>query len=1429
MATLLQDIVKFRGDRLFHGAVNVDWFNTDMQKRRAAAESFVFHGPEYHGVSQADVGSAHGHNLQDTASFTRSIVQRCYGVDDQPFTLAIAGYGTGKSHLALTLAALLSDPEGDVAETVLSNLEAVDAGIGSEVRAVLKEHDQPCLVVAINGMGNFDLTAEIMRQTIEQVRSYGLDTKPLDDLRPRFMQAVSLIRMSSDSVIKELLDACELSSVDNVLEALEKQDEGLYQRVHEFFSSHGMPIRALGGESVRDLIDVVSIEYCGIEKPFGRLLILFDEFGRYTEFATVRSQIAGSGVLQDLFEAVQANTDTACLVGFIQFELNAYVQRVTPEYKNEILRYITRYQSASKVYLSVNIETLIAHLLEKHDSDKLDAWFNDNRAHEESEKIAENLYAWFPQTLNHRLWKDPEQFHKVIRKGCWPLSPYSTWFLFYLTAAGKHLQERSALSLLGEVFQRTKNTSITDDGTWLLSPVDLWTDELHQELISSEESGQQGSITHAYSTVYARHGSKLSEHHARILRGVVLASKIGLHVNERDEAVEALTKLSGLPLRVVSDSVHQLQYEYNVLEWDESFKAFDILGDAVPRTQFLSFVRQRVASSFDEEGKAKLFAGKAADYCDLLRDLDCDFAEKHSITTREWRYQGVTSNLNLLETHIKFAVDRWVKAVAVDEARGAVVYCYTEQSRDPKTVMDDTKKLIRKIARENGYKELPILIVLLCDEEGILGQALAELSVLEDSITEEDRARFGNLIGAHQEKMYQIIRNQVESMIKQRRYIVSLKDEMQSRRLGRAGTELFERIYTKPLSFPFDGFSTARGNAADTCQQLTSELLHGSLDYDSVIAKPVKVKNRAVTVLKDCWGVFTNTGAISRRPAHPVLRRITEKWDGILQSDQQRFFIGEELQQLFLPPHGANVASAGMVLGLFVAPRSNKLVVVLNGQQYALSQWLQDGVFKGKFLDLNALQNIELLPIGETSSEWEVLLDEWEQLESHYDRKECLKRANKLKDRIPLPPALLYRSMHLEKQGLEAIEKIDKMDKEQSDALKKLEKGFDRENISMLSWGTVKLIETTERMAAESPLWTISQIEQFQPLIERTRQAIIQILPEWLSRQAPRGDNPTAVGEFKHMMLRIIGGNLKRLGLDEQYDELEKRTNLLVRDVETAAEARQLVRDVRSWLEQHTDAFRIVRVAEIRGLRNVGKEFSNKSQGMSRRIEMTQLSEVRTKLANFLKSLKEAEADVMKRASRLWNAKLRSIEDIEMLYSEVSSLFVAFEGCEKDLEDLDTMKRVLQTYKRDYQKLQDENLTWQEFLNLSEKFRQEAKAIFDEDEMPWSVDETFSKLEEIISKQRKQASKIWIEAMESEAESIETMTAADANRLHAKVRNPPAFLTEQHIKSLTKILSHIVARLDSLEVDWLVERFKALPETLKKRFLQIADKLLQIS
>jgi hypothetical protein len=993
--------------------------------------------------------------------------------------------------------------------------------------------------------------------------------------------------------------------------------------------------------------------------------------------------------------------------------------------------------------------------------------------------------------------------------------------LFHLAAAGKHLQERSALALLSDVFDRFSDSVVADGGNWLLAPVDLWSDALEQELISSEESGQQGAITHAYASVDARHGAHLSVDLKRVLRAVVLASKMGLKAADRDDAVKALSALAGLDRNSTENAVRLLQDEYNVLEWDESFKEFDILGDAVPRTQFLSFVRWRVASTNNEAGKATLFASKASQWCDLLSDMECDFAEENKITTREWRYQGMTSNLDLLPMQLKLASDQWSNAIGVDDPRGTIIYCYVEPSRDLAVVESDTLRLLRARAREAQVPALPILVVLLYDEKGALGQALAEIAVLEESISEEDKARFRNLIPAHAERMRQTVRSQIEAMIKKRYYVTCLNERIEAQRLSQVGTEILSRIYTKPLAFPFDGFSTAKGNAADSCQELTAELLMGKLDYDAVMAKPVKVKNRAVTVLKDSWGIFAQNGKVRTRPSHPVVKALTEKWDDMLASGERRLPLGQALRQLCMPPYGANIASAGLLLGVFVAPRIERLMVVRDGQQHAVSRWVQDGVFRGKFIDISGLHNVDLVLLGEESSEWEVLLDEWEQAESYSARLACLGRANDLKARVPIPPALGFRVLHLEEQGQAAAKALEHIEKQENEAISKWEAGYERKDAGKISWGAAQLCDLIDRMTKEKPLWTDHQIEEIQPFLERARQAVIQCFPEWLARQTPMADTPSAVGDFKHKMLRVIGGNLKKLGLDDLFQELETRTGQIIRNAETAAEAHQLVRDVRSWLTSHADVMRLVRVAEIRGLREVGRDFLAKLRGMSERIQMPEIGEARTQLSEALATMKDAEADIVKRTSRLWKAKLRSEDDLDVLLNETETLMTAFENCPNDLEDLHLMRRTLRIYQKDFQQLADSRLTWAEFENLAHKMIQEAEGSLGEEEVPWPPQETIAGFVDVISKRRKETSAAWIESIESEAASVSSMSAADANRLHTRASAPPAVLTDPHAKRLKEILYKIEARLDSLKIEWLVEKFKELSPPLRKRFLQL--------
>ena len=1424
MADKINQIVTFRGDKLFNGAVNIEWFNSDSIKARFASESFVFHGSEYHGVSQEDIGDGHGHKLIDTANFTQSIIRRCYGLEDQPFTLAIAGYGTGKSHLGLTLATLLNSPDSESATNIIKAIKSADPEIAKGIRITLEESSQPCLVLTLNGMRGFDLSAEITNQITTILKNDGYDTRHFDELRPRFGQATSLIEVSNETVKEELIAYADGESIEVIIDRLSTQDEHIYTKVYEFFANRGMPISVLSGESVRDVIDLVVREYCGQDKPYKSLLILFDEFGKYTEFATARSQIAGSGALQDLFEAVQANSNSVCFVGFIQFELSAYVQRIAPEYKNEILRYITRYQSANRLYLSINLETLIASLIEKKQPLLLEQIFDNKESIDESRDIIEKLKRWFPHSQNYRSWTENGIFHSVIRKGCWPLAPYSTWLLFYLASAGKHLQERSALALLGDAFKRFEAHELDlSKDSWTIAPVDLCSDVLIAELLSSEEMGQQGSIAHSYSSVIAKNGSRLTSSQRNLLLAILLSSKLGLVVDSKDDALEALAALANVSTEIARNDVSLLQEEYNVIEWDNSFNAFDILGDAVPRTQFLSFIRQRVANTYDEVGKSNLFASRVHEWCDLLADLDCDFAEENNISTREWKYKAVVTNLDYLVQQIKISSDRWAAAIDVEESRGTIIYCYVEPSRPIEAVESSAKKVLRSASRDKGVKAVPILVVLLHDIDGSLGQLLAEISIVED-LDNIDKSKFGNLIGAHKEKLLKSIRDDVSNLIKDRQFIMPVENDIESPRLSRMGSNLFSIIYNKPISFPFDGFSTARGNAANTCYELTHELMHGKLDYNGVIAKPVKVKNRAISVLNNNWGIFNKNGSISRRPAHPIIRSLTEKLDDAIVKNN-KLPIADLIKDICRPPFGANIASAGLFFGVFIAPRYEEMVIMRDDHQISIFDWMQEGVFRGKFLNLSTLQSTDLLLVGESSSEWDTFLDEWEQAEDYLSKASYLERSLNLKKITPIPPSHVYREEHLKEQSKDAAIALIKLNNTVDNAWDKIEHAMNRKDCGLVSWAAVILRELLDKMEVEEPAWTDIQISSIQKDYGEARQYSIQYFDDWFPYQTPKSSSPGDIGDFKHKMLRIIVPNLKKIGLVDESIKLEQYTSNVIKKAETIASAKQMLRDAEGWLRDHSDALKSKKIADARALKETGFQFQTRLKQLSGKVDLPEFAIRRSEIDKFMAQLAENEKQLFDRASRLWDSSIENHQDLDTLSVEIDFLVAAFEGLETDLDDLLSMRKTIRHFRDCYQKLSDESLGRGQLQTFGNKLISEYNEILQDEEVPWNCEDVLKAYLINITQKREKTSNDWLRRISKNEKSIGNMSASDANQLFKQVQASPIFLSNEQKNQINRLSKILEIRLSELSIEWLIEKFKELDANQRKSFLTVIQKI----
>lgn len=1101
----LGELVTFRRDLLFSGAVQVGWLEHDRSLAERAARHYVFHGPNYHGVSDEDLDDS-THRLVDTASFTQDILERLSGATaDEPFALAIAGYGTGKSHLALTLAWLLSYPDSDTSRQILRNLTMADCGIGETVDRMLASTREPFLVVAINGMQDFDLSSEITRQILLALQKHGVDTERLESLRPRF-QSAAKFTLSFFEPLRAEFEArfgpgC---TVDSIAERLRCQDEDAFRDVSAIFEAKmGAPIHAVGQESLHDFIRVTKDVYCGPGRPFRGLVILFDEFGRYLEFAVQKPHVAGSGALQQLFECVQANAEGVFLLCFIQYELRAYISRVAPELREDLNRYVTRYDAVRKVRLSINLETLIANLFERAEPAAVERQVA--LARQSGGYLQTSLRRWFPDTQNHALWVDPERFERVLRDGCWPLHPLSTWMLCKLSSVGKSLQQRSALSLLADTYSEIQGVDRADGH--VIRPVDLCNQALIEEFLASERYGQQGASAANYESVLERYQQELSAAERAVLKAVLLSSKIGAKVASKEDCLGLLGELTGLDPSAVGSAVRALEGDYGALEWNERLRQYEIAGDAVPRRHFLTWLDSQ-ASAVDAASRAAIFSRHGSEWLER-RTYETDFGSDSSITTQDWKYAIHFSHLSELTPQISFALQEWAEARAVDQPKGRLFYCYV----GPESDLSAAEALVRRVLREQMAScgldlkpGAPLAVILLHDADGSFGQKLAEYWVLWDGAGGQDRERYGAFIKDRQSSLLQEIEEQFASLERERRLIFACDTPIPTARVKRMLEALFASVYPERIPFPFDGFTTARGNAAKDCADIMRDLFAGSFSRDKLSTYAPQKKNRAYNVLDGTWGVLNRDGSLRSTPADMAVRHVSDILEGRLkQTDRagvpQRVNLGDMLRLLCAPPIGCNLASAGLLLALFIGARRGDLSLLRAGQATSIENWLPQAL-PSHYLDVTILDSTEIVATSGTElSEWRRLLDKWDSEMTFQGRVACERAAKALADRIPVPSELYYRYESRCKDSRDAATRLRQFDEDLDNALEKIERGISRDDFPRLSWGAASLAEMARKLEGEH--WTPEERNRLNQPLAQARLQIQQLFPRWLPVQRP--------------------------------------------------------------------------------------------------------------------------------------------------------------------------------------------------------------------------------------------------------------------------------------------------------------------------------------
>jgi hypothetical protein len=1410
------DLVTFRDDLLFNGAVQIGWFEHDIALAEKAAKHYVFHGPDYHGVSENDYGG--GLRLLDTASFTLDILQRIYGDSaDEPFELAIAGYGTGKSHLGLTLACLCSQPSSKVSKEILKNLSMADASIGQEAKAQLK-NAQPFLVVTLNGMQDFDLNSEIIRQILRVLNQAGLDTSVLENLRPRFRTAQVFTESFYDALISDYKKQFgDNHRLEDITEALKSQDEDTFWRVSLIYEQKmGSPIHAVGQESLHDFMRVAKEVYCGPNKSFAGILIIFDEFGRYLEFSVQKPHVAGSGALQQLFECVQANGDRVFLLSFIQYELKAYISRIAPELRDDLNRYVTRYDAVKKVRLSTNLETLIANLMEKKDQRKLQEQLLTSQ---EIDYIQSNMAAWFPDLRNYSLWMDNHRFTKVIVEGCWPLHPISTWILYKLSSAGKSLQQRSALSLLAEVYA-SFSQEVVEQGNMLV-PTDFCNESLIGEFIAAERYGQQGASANAYETVISKYQYQLSTEEKLVLKAVLLSNKIGVKVESKANYLELLEQLSGVSSGLISSAVTSLEMEYGVLEWNDQLCQYEIVGEAVPRRAFLDYL-ERKAALISLDQRADIFAQKFSKWSEQEL-FSTDFGTQNNIATREWDYKIQYSNISLIKQQIDYAIKMWKEARETDQPRGHLIYCYVGANSNLDTIKEKITELLHSsLIANNVNLELgaPIVVILLHDTDGYLAQLVAEYWVLEEQMGDEEKTKFHNFILDKSNSLKLDMENQVSKLEKERHVIVATAKPIQPSRLTNMLYQVFDSIYCERITFPFDGFSTSRGNAARDCHIFTRQLFMGLLDRNWLMTQAAQQKNRGEKVFDKAWGVFDKDGSLRLKPRDANLRKIIELLESHLQPSEEDpglLNLGFAMRLLCAPPFGCNIASAGLILALFIGKRRNNLNLLQNDQLVAIETWLSDAI-QGNFLNLTVLDSTDAVIVSEeTLSEWERLLEDWDAESTYNGRVEFHKKALALQEKIPVPQLLYYKYDNLADKARAAQANLNDYEQKLDDAANKIYKGNEKGNLSLLSWGASVLKDLLSLMESDDSKWTSAQVKVVQDNLAEARLQTQQMFPSWYKRQTVRSIEN--LGDFKQKM-SSVGRNLQNLGLDEEQTLLAEHVEEIEENVRFIEELKQTVTNIK----QMVDSNIVNDSTTMQTLYSWLEQVQNYAKGLETallhtKVVESEVTDAKKMLAQFQrKCLEQVDRNKQRLVDIYDIQEVNSISQISTWKQEVALLKKIFED-DKNIEDLILVQQQLELIEDHFNILDDSELDDKQFQRILKQCQQKTDMFFDNDP-PLDTEAIYGSIYESLQEKRKGLATIWMKNHVPSLKDVKQYDVTKALQTIASLQKRPKFLSTDQVSEVKQVIEACENLIDELEVEGLYVKFQGMSEKNQKAFIK---------
>ncbi len=1397
---LVRDLVMFNKESYYNGAVQTEWFY-DEQKVSGIACSYVFHGPKYYGVTNKDVTTG-GHTLIDTASFVGIISNKLEKQSDNNFILAIAGYGTGKSHLAVTLGALFGGPT-QLQDSIISNIGEADG----QIAAKLQKQKQKNLVIALNGMRNFNLDAEILRCARATLSRDGISDEPIRSLTKTYDNAKYFINENFDRCNENFEKAAEnlgVSLSGNELKDYLKNrietDATALEIVNSVYKIvNGDTLHWNQGISAGEIIACLCDQLCGEGKPYNKILLLFDEFGRYIEYVAANPTIAGDAALQQIFEAIQNVHGKAVFVGFIQYELEAYLSHI--DKTSNVLRYVGRFKASEKYYLSSNFETILANLLRKIDNDSFARTVQHSldRYKNYHEKIYNALKRWCGNGFTKNVWLSERMYRNVILEGCFPMHPMTVWIL---SGSSRWMQQRSTIAFCADMIDAVADKQIENDWLPYVYPVDIIDSGIFSEMLNAEEKGLvQSQNCMLYREILSKIGAKLSANELQVLKAILIIKVANFTPFDKEDAVSAMRYCSNLKDDEIRDAIKHLEDQHGVIAYDESAKSFDLIAEANGFNEF-----KRVYSKYrtgkylniediDEETQRTL---------GLLDPIDTSFAQDNHISSSEWKFEKrLLDSTSINEQYLSKSISMLSAVNNGESYRGLFLfaYCHGESQEEVERIREACENVI--------IENSPLIIAFLDDSEGDIIKALTIKNNL-NRFSLADRERFLKHISDQKRIQDKTISSKFNAMVMERRIITEKGLMTYNGRMTALCTERFNKIFTSPVPFVFDGFDNvkpvqAKKTFATICIKLFDQSLMNIHSYQALsMADKNRVRTCISTGNANSWQIFNNECCLVL-PQNELIRRIYDEVDSNIR-ESEPLAIGKLFGRYLRAPFGMNIYSLSLFIVYFIQKQGKKVICRL-GSDRLTSQNFSNVIMKDGKLKYSDLQRVTI--IKNANSDENHIADICNEILENTDVNRCEVLRARLNDAVALEGendntrVLIGQARVRLDDGSRLLGNLKKIKGS-------VERYFDEANKKMVIPQFINIFDYLKSYfgVIEEGLPYVYGNDFLSYMLEANK-IVNDYLGVAFSKALMELACPdiTQLGIFQTTYERVIS-ILKDQGYESQAKETAERVEIICKETKARNQYNQALGEVEKDIALLGDPKKASyaecsqRIEKFKGWLG----FFEKAD-MPDSIKLPITNSINQKI----KQLKEYQTALLERVECLDKriAESEDYTDFQRVYGEIQGLLAYqfdptttghLENIHKSLEDLEN-------------KLNKIPLNVDEIDQLIQ--RQVCENVYDQ---------VYKKILLENKKKAEEKEEEWIENTVECAECDEITDAQQCVFWLEKLRNAPSFISKKGLNRTQNAITHIEKQLHKCRVQGVLSLYYALTEDEKKEFLKIIEK-----